>query len=172
MFAKEEYQTPLENIYRSYFGTETTPYNRYAQYYLENKGDIKTSLEKDSRLLQFNEKTLNFLYDYHILITKRSFFNIDNLFEYNSEKLINTFEGLFIQDIYLREHKVKESLRVIDFSMCETLKFKIDKIACMSNNISISCLNNINYSDNLSKLSKLNSNAAKYSLEYCYKNKE
>lgn len=171
IFAREDYQTPLENVYRSYLGSEATPYHRYAKYYFENIGDIKTVLEKDSRLLQFNEKTLSYLYDYHILSTKKSFFNLNNLFEYNSDKLINTFDGIFIQDVYLREHKINEAILVVDFSMCETLKFKIDKIACMSNNISISCLNNMEYNDKLSKLSTLNANAAKYSLEYCLKSK-
>lgn len=162
-----EYDTPLNNVYISYFKENITPYQRYAKYFLDKNGDIKNILEKDDSLLQLNEKTLSFMYDYHILNTNKAFFKINNLFEYNSDKFINSFEGIFIQDVYLRENNLKMAKKILTFNFCETLEYKVDKIACMSNNITINCLDGLDYKNELSILIKENINAAKYSLNFC-----
>lgn len=162
-----EYLTPLDNVYKSYFNEDVTPYYRYAKFFQMNKGNIKEVLDKDIDSLKLNEKTLSFLYDYHELNTKKSYSNINNLFEYNSNQLINSFEGIFIQNIYLKENNIIMAKKILSFNFCETLNYKIDKIACMTNNVTIMCINNENYDNELKEVLKLSENASKYSLVYC-----
>jgi hypothetical protein len=159
-----EYATPFEAVYVRHYGSDNAVFNRYAKHYQDTYGDIVDALNNEPKT--DNSKVLNGLYDYYKM---GSYKEIRKIIEFNLESVKNSFQGVFIQDIMLKEKKALYAENIVSFGMCRTLKYRADKLACMGNNIAIACINGSNYTNNMKILELDSPSVAHYAVNYCEK---
>jgi len=168
-------QTPMAKQFSNVYGKNVTPYDIYSSYFLKNK--ISNNKEAFKRIINSKDKYLKYYeaiikslyYYYKERDTNKALKIAYKVYDRGNAKLINTMEGLFMQDLFLSSGKIKLAKELIpsDISYCDTIKEKNIKIGCIANNISLNCLGGKEYYSSISTLKSLNVEIAKYSLKYC-----
>ena len=118
--------TPMEFVYKNKLGNQANLFQRYAQFFLitkakGNKELIDDILENESDFLKYYEAVLRGLNYYFsenkILIALNMF---ERVYDKTHERLVNSFEGMMLQDILIRE-RVFDKADLLDDEYCFVL---------------------------------------------------
>lgn len=187
LFAEEKIYSPLDFVYvklvkfeSNNINVDSISYQRYLQYFLENKvsGDktvIQRLLLSEDRYLNYYESLVKGFNDYYLNNVKdkqKSMYRILKAYDRANEYLKNSFEGIFVADILMQEKMFKEADTIINsISFCNIQSNKIDQLACRSSKVALNCILDKDYISDLNLLFIENSEVAEYSYLYCLENK-
>lgn len=135
-FANEN-KTPLEFIYEEKLGSTVTIYHRYAQFFLDskvsgNKEALHKILNSQDDYLKYYEAILKGLYNYYLGDKNQAIYQLERAHDREYEQLKDSFEGLFVENIFLKE-KMYNKLNIMSTdSYCDTLSKEIDRNACFA----------------------------------------
>lgn len=131
--------TPMEFYYKkSLKKDDITLYHRYAQHFLDTKTDgspniIQNILMKNDGFLKYYEGLVKGMYHYYFTADKTEYDGLKVLlmiYDKTFNELKDSFEGLLVQDIFLKEG-FKDKLNIVTSpGFCDVLPLPTDKKAC------------------------------------------
>lgn len=136
LFANDN-KTPLEFIYENKLGPNITIYHRYAQFFLDskvsgNKESLQKILNSQDDYLKYYEAILKGLYNYYLGDKSQSMYQLTRAYDRENEQLKNSFEGIFVENIFLKEKQYDKLNLILTDSLCETLSKELDRNACFA----------------------------------------
>lgn len=128
--------TPMEFVYKEKLGSQTNLFQRYAQFFLITKAKgnqqlVEDILENESDFLKYYEailRGLNYYFGENILALDM----FERVYDKTYSRLLNSFEGMMLQDILLRE-RVFDKADLISNEYCFVLLRLTDRKACLAN---------------------------------------
>lgn len=170
--------TPMENFYKEKLGKNITNYHRYAQFFLDskvlgNKQALKTILSSEDQYLKYYEAIVKGIYNYYLGDKKIGLYQLLKAYDRENEKLKDSFEGLMVENIFLKE-SFKDKLNLISSdSYCETLSIETDRNACKFHMASkYDLLGDNNFYTQLTQLQYLDNLNTEYLIKYSIINKK
>lgn len=129
--------TPMEFVYKEKLGDQTNLFQRYAQFFLITKAKgnqqlVEDILENESDFLKYYEailRGLNYYFGENKLLALDMF---ERVYDKTYSRLLNSFEGMMLQDIFLRE-KVFDKANLVSDEYCFVLLRLTDRKACLAN---------------------------------------
>ena len=129
--------TPMEFVYKEKLGSQTNLFQRYAQFFLITKAKgnqqlVEDILENESDFLKYYEailRGLNYYFGENKLLALDMF---ERVYDKTYSRLLNSFEGMMLQDIFLRE-KVFDKANLVSDEYCFVLLRLTDRKACLAN---------------------------------------
>lgn len=134
LFANEN-KTPLELIYQEKLGPDITIYHRYAQFFLDskvsgNKESLQKILTSQDDYLKYYEAILKGLYNYYLGDKQQALYQLERAYDREYEQIKDSFEGLFVENIFLKEKKYDKLNIISTDNYCNTLSKETDRNAC------------------------------------------
>lgn len=129
--------TPMELVYKEKLGAQTNLFQRYAQFFLVTKAKgnqelVEEILENESDFLKYYEailRGLNYYFGENKMLALDMF---ERVYDKTHSRLINSFEGMILQDILIRERAFDKADLVND-EYCYVLLRPTDRKACLAN---------------------------------------
>ena len=130
--------TPMEFVHKNKLGNQANLFQRYAQFFLitkakGNKELIDDILENESDFLKYYEavlRGLNYYFSENKIPIALNMF--ERVYDKTHERLVNSFEGMMLQDILIRE-RVFDKADLLDDEYCFVLLRVTDRKACLAN---------------------------------------
>ena len=129
--------TPMEFVYKEKLGSQTNLFQRYAQFFLITKAKgnqelVENILENESDFLKYYEAILRGLNYYFGENKTLALDMFERVYDKTHSRLLNSFEGMMLQDILLRE-KAFDKADLINDEYCFVLLRPTDRKACLAN---------------------------------------
>lgn len=129
--------TPMEFVYKEKLGSQTNLFQRYAQFFLITKAKgnqelVENILENESDFLKYYEAILRGLNYYFGENKTLALDMFERVYDKTHSRLLNSFEGMMLQDILLRERAFDKADLVSD-EYCFVLLRLTDRKACLAN---------------------------------------
>lgn len=171
-------KTPLEHIYQDKLGNEITIYHRYAQFFLDskvsgNKESLQKILSSQDDYLKYYEAILKGLYNYYLGDKQQAMYQLERAYDRQFDQIKDSFEGLFVENIFLKEKKYDKLNIISTDSYCDTLSKETDRKACFAH-VTLKYYFSgdfISYYINIKKLMTENSEYGQYLIKYIEENK-
>lgn len=129
--------TPMEFVYKEKLGAQTNLFQRYAQFFLITKAKgnqqlVEDILENESDFLKYYEAILRGLNYYFGENKTLALDMFERVYDKTYSRLLNSFEGMMLQDILLRE-RVFDKADLVSDEYCFVLLRLTDRKACLAN---------------------------------------
>lgn len=130
---------------------ENNLYMEYANF-IKNKDGyalLDKLLNSKDRVLTTKESLLKGFYSYYYLNnSKDALAMLDKVYDKNLNFIQNNINGLFLQNIYIRENEFEKAKNIIDFYYCYSIEDEILKKSCLYNNFFLNNIVNENFDSN------------------------
>lgn len=129
--------TPMEFVYKEKLGSHVNLFQRYAQFFLITKAKgnqelVENILENESDFLKYYEAILRGLNYYFGENKTLALDMFERVYDKTHSRLLNSFEGMMLQDILLKERAFDKADLVSD-EYCFVLLRLTDRKACLAN---------------------------------------
>ncbi len=171
-------KTPMEYVYEQKLGSSVTMYHRYAQFFLDskvsnNKEALQKILSSQDDYLKYYEAIIKGLYNYYLGDKQLAMYQLLKAYDRQYDQIKDSFEGLFVENIFLKE-KIYDKLNILTTdSYCETLSKETDRNACFTHMTLKYYFSNdyVSYYILLKKIMAENSQLGQYLIKYVEENK-
>jgi hypothetical protein len=150
-------------------------YFLYSKFFLSNKINnniplFQQIINSNDRYLNFYESLLKGFYNYYLDNKILGEKYINKAYDRNFLNVQNNVEGIFMQNLFLSNLDIKNSLKVFNnIDICYLQSNNLIKEGCIANNAAINCIKNKSF---IFDIFNINNDLSNYVVKYCIINKK